>query len=305
MDMPNWNSENTAFVMAASGYARTTIEENGIRVFSPYHGDNLPLRIFREICFRLPVLPKVIWYNKSILSRKIDFLNLYDANITRHYLKWIKKHFPESQINFIYNNMVGKARNISPENIPHNIRIWTYDDHDSRKYSIRLYKNYWVREMPEKKKEPEFDIFFIGKDKGRGEYLLALEKKLKELGLTTKFIITKDGRLSKNKEYYQRSIPYEQVLDYDTRCRAILNVTMEDQEGVTMRDMESAAIGVKLITTNTYIVNKDLYNSSNVFILGVDDFDTLPDFLDRDYVDMWTGIKENHTFEALMNEITG
>lgn len=303
--MAGWNRKNTIFIMAPTGYARKSIEEKGISVFSPYHGDDGILRVLRELCFRIPVLPKSIWYNKEVLDEKYVFLNVIDVNVTTHYLKWIRKHFPDSQINFIYDNMVGKARNISPEKVPDGIRVWTYDDHDARKYNIRLQRNYWVREMLFKQRQKsEFDVFFVGRDKRRGEKLLDLERQFLSMGLKTKFIITKDGKMSRRKIYYQQSISYEQVIDYDTRSRAILNIAMENQEGVTMRDIESVAIGVKLITTNSNIVNKDLYNRNNVFILGIDDLKTLPAFLESEYVNVWEGIKEKHTFETMMDEIT-
>lgn len=303
--MISWNETNTIFIMAPKGCAKKNIEKEGIKVYSPYFGDELPLRLFREACFRLPLLPKKIWYEKEFLKRELQYVIIIDVNITVHYLKWIKRQFPNSKIIFLYDNMVGKARNISPKRVPEGIRIWTYDDFDSRKYQISLTKNYWIREMlHKKKKKPEFDVFFIGKDKGRGEWILEFERKLLSMGLKTKFIITKDKKFSRNKKYYQDPISYEEVLDIDTRSRAILNVTMENQEGISMRDMESIAIGVKLITTNTHIVSKDLYNKHNIFIVGVDDITVLPAFLDGEYVDVLENIGDNHTFEKMMDELT-
>lgn len=300
-----WNKENTIFIMAPTGYARRSIEKEGIRVFSPYYGDKLPLRIFRELCFRLPILPKTIWYRKDILINNIIYINIVEINITVHYLNWIKKKFPNSQLNFIYDNMVGKARNVVPDKVPNGYRVWTYDDYDSRKYNIHLQKHYWIREMDYRpRKNPEFDVFFIGRDKGRGEKLLDLEETLHKMHLKTKFIITKDGKMAKKKPYYQKAISYEEVLEYDTKSRAILNITMENQEGITMRDMEAVAIGVKLITTNKNIVNKDLYNRNNVFILGVDNLHRLPEFLNENYVDIIKDIGKNHTFIAMMDELT-
>ena len=79
---------------------------------------------------------------------------------------------------------------------------------------------------------------------------------------------------------------------------------MENQEGVTLRDMEAAAIGIKLLTTNKNIVNKDLYNRNNVFILGIQNIEEIPEFLDREYMDVLHKIKINHTFEAMLDEIT-
>lgn len=304
--MSRWNKTNTVFIMAAKGYARKNIENEGITVYSPYHGDDGFLRILREFCFRIPFLPKAIWYNKSFLNGNYSFINIIDVNITKHFLKWIIKFFPNAQVNFIYNNMVGKARNISPKKIPKGIRIWTYDDYDAKKYNINLFNNYWVnKQILKPKKTPEYDVFFVGKDKGRGDKIRKLEKKFKNMGLKTKFIIAKDGRISRKKAYHQKAISYEQVIDFDTRSRSILNITMENQEGVTMRDMEATAIGVKLITTNRNIINKDLYNENNVFILGVDDLESLPSFLKKKNVNVWDGIKQKHTFDAMLDEIVG
>ena len=167
--------------------------------------------------------------------------------------------------------MIGKAKNLPPDEIPDGIEIWTYDDHDSRKYKIRLYKNYWINDgLVRKKQEPEYDVFFIGRDKGRGEELLKLQQQFQKMGLKTKFIITKDGKLSRSKPYYHSEISYEQVLDLDTKSRAILNMTMPDQEGVTLRDMESVAIGIKLITTNEKIIpfKNDFRNFINEYFQG-------------------------------------
>jgi hypothetical protein len=52
-----------------------------------------------------------------------------------------QKKFPSAQINYIYANMIGKARHIFPNKIPDTIRVWTYEIHDSKKYKINLYSN--------------------------------------------------------------------------------------------------------------------------------------------------------------------
>lgn len=303
--MNHWNKNNTIFIMASKGYARRNIEDEDVKVFSPYHGDTGLLRICREICFRIPFLPKHIWYNKAFLNGRYAFIIIIDVNITTHYLNWIKKGFPAAKLIFLYNNMVGNARNIPPSKIPFGIQVWTYDDYDARRYSINLLHNYWISDnVLQPKKEFLYDVFFVGRDKGRGEALCKLEKKMKSMGLRTKFIITKDKKLSRRKRFYEREIPYNKVIEYDTVSRAILNITMENQEGVTMRDIEATAIGVKLITTNRSIINKDLYNKNNVFILGVDDIETLPVFLKREYVNVWDDIKGFHTFDSMLTELT-
>lgn len=302
----SWNANNTIYIMAPKGYARESVQKQGVCAVSPFYCDNMPFRPLRELCFRLPFLPKKIWYNKEVIQKQWKYIIIIDVNITKDYLNWVKRIFPEAQINFLYDNMIGKARNIIPRSIPQGIRVWTYDDYDSRKYNIMLYNNYWIKEiiMNYKKTKEIFDVFFVGKDKGRGEKLLKLEHKLNNMGLKTKMIITKDGKTSRKKWYHQDPIPYEKVLNYDTKSRAILNITMENQEGITMRDMEALTIGVKLVTTNKNIINKDLYHPNNVFVIGIDKFKDFKEFLSKEYVNMLDQIKEKHTFKAMMDEIT-
>ena len=303
--MKKWTKDNLIFIMASKGYNKSAITNKGIRVYHPYNEKNIISRIFREICFRIPFFPKTVWFNKKILKEEIAFINVYDVLITKKYLIWLKKHFPNCKINYMYNNMVGKARNLSPNLIPKGIDIWTYDDYDSRKYSINLYKNIWIHDdIYRDKQNPEYDIFFIGRDKGRGKKLISLENELEKRGLKTKFIITKNGRFSRKKSFYQDEIEYDAILDYDSKSRAILNYTMDNQEGITLRDMESVVIGVKLITTNKNIINKDIYNKNNVFILGVDNIEDINSFLSKEYVNVWDNIKYKHTFEAMIDEIT-
>ena len=304
--MSNWNKNNTAFIMVSGGYGKTRLENEGFKVYSPYYGDDLPLRLLREICFRVPFFPKNIWYRKEIISKPYNFIIIYDVNITSYYLEWLQKTFPEAIIVFLYNNMVGKARNIKPSRIPKGIKIWTYDDYDAKKYGINLQNHDWIDDslIEPPTKEKSIDVFFVGRDKGRGDLLIRLEKQFNAMGLKTKFIITKDKKYSFNKLYYQKPISYRLVLDYIARSKAVLNIPLVNQEGITLRDMESVAMGIKLITTNKNIVNKDIYDKRNVFILGVDLVDNLPSFLQSDTVNIIDSIRDKHSFAAMMDEIT-
>lgn len=298
--------ENTIMLVAAKGYYYDGFMSEGYQVYQLYRDVNIIGRIIREICFHIPVLPKVAWYDKGCIKSKARYIIVNDTLVTKHYLKWIRAHFPDAQINFMYNNMVGNARHLKPHQIPDNVRIWTYDDYDSLKYGIRLKKSspyfpYFVRK-PEGKK---YGLFFVGRDKGRGEKLLRFEKWLSKQGVTTNFIITKDGRFKKNKPYYKKEISYEENVRIVAQSKAVLNVTMKNQRGITLRDLESLFNKVKLVTTNKYIVNADFYNSNNIFILGVDEKEGLSKFIDAPYDDSQPINMDLHSAEAMVREVTG
>ena len=62
------NKDNTIFIGAGKGFFREGALEEGYKVFNSYVEHNLIERILREICFKLPFLPKKIWYNKAVCS---------------------------------------------------------------------------------------------------------------------------------------------------------------------------------------------------------------------------------------------
>jgi len=274
-------------------------------VYHPYIGQGYIARVLREICFRCAFLPKALFYNKKMLREHPKYIVVWDPLITADFLMWLMKSFPSAQIHFIYSNMVGRAKHLAPDGIPNGIRVWTFDGYDSRRYGINIYHCYiYFRTFMKPKRNPEYDVLFIGRDKGRGEYLLDLENHMRSLGLVTKFIITADGKLSKKKGYYQNEIPYSEVIDYATRSRAILNIAMENQRGVTLRDIESVFLNTKLITTNKHIVDADFYNPENVFILDEQDITQLPGFLSTDPVPVDSSLLRKHSIDGMLDEIT-
>lgn len=298
-----WNYDNTIFVMASRGYQKRIMREKGFRVFHPYKDEYTIGRIAREIWFRIPFISDSFWYEKSIVCNDIKYIIVYDPQITVNYLNWLHAKLPEASIIFTYNNMVGKSRHLLPSQIPEFVKVWTYDDYDSNKFGLNL-RPYFIDSKPILTNNKDYDVFFVGCDKGRGEWLCGFEKQLQKMGLKTKFIITKDGKFSRKKKYYQVPISYSEVLDYDSRSRAILNVVMENQEGVTQRDIESLMFNTKLITTNKHLKNKDFYNPNNIFILGEREIKDLKEFIKTTPDPVDEEVFKKHTFEHWMDVIT-
>ena len=278
--MKESNNKNTIYIMEYHPEVRQFIEKRGYKVYSAYKGNGIVSRVLRELCFRIKLLPEHIWYNRRLLKANPDYILIRDPLITKQYLIWILKKFPNAQVNYYYANLIGKAKHLFPSEVPSGIRIWTYDKGDSEKYQIRLRleKAYDIDEVPPKK-SPKYDVLFVGRDKGRGEYLLDLEKQMKNLGLRTKFLICADGRFSKPKDYYAKQVPYEQIVEWISESKSILNVVMDGQYGITKRDVESVFHDVKLLTTNSHIVDSEVYDPNNVFIIGKQDLVDLPHFL--------------------------
>ena len=293
-------------IKSGGGYYLEGSRYEGYKMLDPYKGKGILLRILREICFRVPLLPKRCWYNYTITEAPYFHIIVFDTLITSDFLKWLKHVQPQAQIYFAYMNMVGNARHIIPAKIPQGISVWTYDEADKIKYNLHFFKNNpYFRCYVKPLTQPKYDIMFVGADKGRANYLLSLEEKLNKMGLKTCFIITKDGRFSKNKPYYRNPISYDELTTIVAESRSILNVVMPNQTGVSMRDIESLLFGVKLITTNKSIKEKDFYHPNNIFELDGLNVDGLLDFLKKPVVPVDEKIKSRYSLEGFVTELTG
>lgn len=299
------DKNNTLLITAGRGYYYYGVKGEGYQIVNSYKPErNLFDRIIREICFRLPFLPKIMWYNQELKRYHPEYVIVSDTIITKHFLKWISKLYPNAQLNFVYGNMVGCAAHLLPRQVPSCYKVWTYDGFDSMKYQVSLYNiSPYYKCYIRPPKEKIFDVLYVGSDKGRGDRLIAFEKKLNELGLNTKFIIVKDSRISKEKSYYQKPISYTELVELISISKSVLNIALENQQGITVRDLESLFQDVKLITTNDRIKDTDIYTPNNVFILDDHNYKEIPKFLGLP-LDNMDSVKPNHTFDKYVDEIT-
>lgn len=298
------NKDEIILITPERGFLYHGPKSEGYKIFAPYIDRSLIGRILREICFRCPLLPRKVWYNKEFLCCQPKYVIVSDTLVTREYLEWLHKKFPAAQLNFSYGNMVGKSRHLLPDQIPSYYRIWTYDGYDSEKYGLRLVSSgAYYKSFVKPKQQSEYDVIYVGADKGRGEYILDLEKKMNSLGLKTKFVIVANGRLSKRKSYYKKFMPYDEIVNLIVRSKAVLNVALENQKGITIRDMESMFFDVKLLTTNKNIVNTDIYNPNNVFVVDGLNIDGLPEFIALPHTPLTEEIKNRYTFDNYIKEI--
>ena len=298
--------DNVLIIMAGGGMMHDGFVASGYTVCQPYKDYNIYMRILRELNQLLHILKKDFFYDKKILKYHPKHILIYDPLITLDYLRWLKKIFPETSIHFLYRNMVGKAHHLKPEELPSWIDVWTYDGYDSRKYHIKQYDGFYFPVFCKPaRKVKDIDVLFIGRDKGRAVFLLDLEKKLKMMGLKTKFIITKSTRCSFPKPFYQKMIPYNEICNLISRSKSILNVTMEFQEGLSIRDFEALFNATKLITTNKAINKTPFYCKNNIFILTQNNLNDIAHFLQTDIVHVEDSLLNKYTIESFIFQIIG
>ncbi len=279
------------------------IEKLGYKVYNPYRGNTFLLRVIREIWFKFKLPFKWLFYNKCCVTKNKTIV-IYESLITKDFLEWLHSNCSNCRYLLLYTNKV--TGNVTPDQIAGDwCEKWTCDKDDAKKYGIRVFTGGgYLPQWTVNKDKVEYDVFYIGKDKNRLDKLLKIEKDMKERGINTMFYITWEKSWKRKKDGIHRPfLPYDDVLKYIGKSRAILHLLEGAQAGITLRIQESLIHKIKLITDDVDIVKYDFYNSNNIFILGKDDMNNLKEFLDTPYVDLETDFFKHAFYDEMLEEI--
>lgn len=257
---------------------------------------NFFLRSVRRIWNKLNLPGKSIWYDKKILEVDSNEIVIFDSLCSVEYLIWLRKKKPDARIVFWYWNIVKNS--IPPCNIPDNlVDKWSFSRKDCLKYGMRFNPLPYFSELSYVSDQKDYDIVFVGKDKGRLPELLKLRSTFESLGLSTKFVITPDHPYSNNPEY-SKPISYLESVKLDTKAKAVLDYIEVDDSGQSLRILEAIFIKEKIITNSKLIFDYDFYCPENFFVLGYDEISDLPKFISTPYKELSNDIAMKYDFDS-------
>lgn len=259
------------------------------------------LRAVRRIQIELNITGMSPWiasWKKHL--NEYDTVIIHACKITPPVVRFIRQQAPNIRIIVWYWNPVDKCVPLN-EFSECNCEIWSFDEKDCLRYGLEYNTQYYYNNVSLKDEEPEFDVFFVGGDKGRIEELMNLQKLLNNLGISSYLHITPTGKkMDKYRGIYKKRIDYIEVLNYISKSKAILDYVSGNQSGLTLRPLEALFFKKKLITNDSSIVDRDFYKKENIFVLGRDDLDTLPRFLDSPYLVIDETIVNRYDFDTWM-----
>ena len=239
------------------------------------------------------------WYGewKDCIAN-YDTIVIGNALRGRDLIEYIQERNPEARIIVHFESLIGEANRKDPRRYVglRNLEFCTFDKGDSEQWGIRHVPFYydpayydpqsppievWKREM--EGAVPIRDVFFIGSAFDRAERLVQLHQVFEEHGIEDKMVIVKNPhhRYSRNLQKYltDQRMMYSEVVREILRSRCVLEVLQGGQQGMSLRPMEAAIFGKKLITDNKNAVHYDFYTPDNVFIIGVDPIENLKRFI--------------------------
>ena len=256
------------------------------------------LRSVRRVWNKLQLPGKSIWYDKKILSIDTQEIVILDSLCTVEYLTWLRKKKPNAKIVFWYWNIAKNS--IPPNEIPDSIvDKWSFSRKDCVKYGMKFNPLPYFKELSYSSDIKEYDVVFVGKDKGRLQELLKLRSSFENLGLSTRFVITPDHPYSNNPEY-SKPISYLESVKLDTKSKAVLDYIEVDDSGQSLRILESIFIKEKIITNSKLIFDYDFYCPENFFVLGHDQLSDLPDFISTPYKEISDDVVMKYDFDSII-----
>ena len=236
-------------------------------------------------------------YNQKLRSLDTDLIIVFDPHCRIEFLEWIRKTNPNTRIIlWLWNTVKEIGSNIPLDRVPDNIEIWSYSKYDCEKYNLQYNTTFYPYIIKNTNRPAEYDVLFVGKDKGRLDDILSIKQTLEECGLKTYFHISPTHKYELYfKSVYKSKIPYSTVDELISKSRCILDCEVDSTAGLTIRPLEALYRHKKLITNNKSVCDEDFYNAHNVFIYGKDDNKRLYDFVKSEYVDNSQEVLDEYT----------
>lgn len=300
----------TKKVLFLNGYAKTEFYNNernkykGITATNIFKSDSIFNKMLRKFFLftRLPFL-YMLYGEWKYDVKSYDVIILSASHYSLYIYKYIKRNSSARIIHWYWNPLINEI-------MPNKIRstdtdIFSFDINDCEKHNMKYISTYYFSTIKIPENNIEYDIYFMGADKGRLNKLIELDDEFSKQGLKVYFHITKSSNLRPKTNYnFKPRISYTEVLNGISKCHAILDFVQDGQNGLTQRPMEALFHRKKLITNNLNIVTCDFYHPNNIFILGYDDILKIKKFIELPYSEIDSKVLNKYDFGNWIENIS-
>lgn len=270
------------------------VQERGVTVIPLFRKIPKFLKFFRILHFKLGLPFQNIWINKVDLHG-FDLIILSASIFSASVSDFISERASGVRLIYWYWNPV--QLKFHPDRISDIWEKWSFDKEDCRQYGLKYNSTYYFDSINLTQRELKYDVFFIGQDKGRLSELLYFRDEITRMGLNAYFHIVSDS-LSGDEKGFQKRISYEDVISIISESKVLFEYNQVNQNGLTLRSMESLFFDKKLITNNKSIKDYDIYTRENIFILEQDNIKDLDLFVQSSYVPSSKSLKERYEFDS-------
>ena len=254
-----------------------------------WQGSTKFARGLRKLWLSSPLPGKKTWLGKwTEILEQFDTVILTDYSNTPSVVRLIHEGNPGARIIVWYHNPVEVT--VPLENFDRlNCELWSFDPVDCKRYGLSYNPQFYIPNVSCGNGASEFDAFYVGAEKGRGDILKDIAGNLSKLGYRCEFNVVGVNAVR---------MPYSDVLVKIAHSRAIVDCLSPWQSGMTLRPLEAMFYSKKLITNQVSIKEMDFYYPDNVFVWGDDSPDDLKAFMSCPVKAVPAAVKQSYNLQG-------
>lgn len=167
--------------------------------------------------------------------------------------------------------------------------IYHFDALEAQQYNLKHNSSFYRKpNLDPDTIEKKYDLFLGATNSGRKKEADFLQQAFDDMQLSYYFHF-----LSGIGGHRQAGfMPYHEYLEKTLEAQATVELMRPGQTGLTLRSLETIYWPIKLVTNNPVIEHYRFYHPDNIFVVGKDPLDQLPNFLKKPSVPIPSEIKE-------------
>ncbi len=235
-------------------------------------------------------------YLRQLKEEKVCFL------VMNHWLRlesgiqllpFLRSHYPESRIVCFTQDLMETIidhythRPFNVQHVKKYVDLFiSYDPDDAQKYQVEYHPTVFSPVPMERQEETDgYDLYFLGRDKGRMHTLIAIAQEAKRRGLKCQFIMLQVPDAEKvacdGMTYVDDPLPYKENLRNGMRSKCIIEMLQKKAASPTFRTWEAISLNKKLLTDNASIMDTEWYDERYISVFH-DETDINWDFIASD-----------------------
>lgn len=225
--------------------------------------------------FNLPF--KWIWdkilFDKLFDSFIPDYIVITTSWYSEHLLSYFRQKSRKSKLILRFSDKVVNGLKNDNQATISRIRdqfdgVLVYSQEDAKQYDFTYHSVGYSRIKKDLLKPcKNYDVVFIGADKGRIDKIRYAYNKFVAAGLSCFFyviMVKKQDRKNDGIIYADKVMPFNEYLSYELSAKCLFELVQEGSSGRTFRMMESIINNKLLITNCSEITRTDYYNQNYV-----------------------------------------
>ncbi len=185
--------------------------------------------------------------------------------------------------------------------------ILSFDPEDCQRYNLKPITNFYFKEV--ESKNIRYDVALLMSYDARINDAIKIFEHFKRVGIRAKAKIFTyrshpiKEKLPDNMEVIHKIIPFKDAWKYYLDSAAILDISHQNQSGLSFRPFEAIGLKKKLITTAD-IRSLDFFNTSNFFYINdVLNISLTKSFFDSNYIEYNEDIKKKYYIKNWVNSV--